>query len=268
MTEGRSYRFTHFLCREPARSVTDGLRAGGGPNPDADLFARQHSDYVAALRQLGDVTALPPLDAFPDSVFIEDAALCAAGCAIQLRPGAPSRFGEAAALRPALEDAVGEVIDLPDNGRVDGGDVLLSDNEAFIGLSARTDEAGFDALANVLSNLGYRARRVETPPEILHFKTDCGLLDSETIFSTRALAATGCFEGYRVIQAPAGEEAAANLIRVNDLVFVAAGHPKTCDLLSTRGYEIREFDISEAAKVDGGLSCMSLRFSARTTGVD
>jgi dimethylargininase len=139
--------------------------------------------------------------------------------------------------------------------------VLLSDEEAFIGLSGRTDQMGFDALARVLGDLGYRIRKVETPPSILHFKTDCGLLDSESIFASRTLAATDCFHGYQVIEAPEGEEAAANLIRVNDVVMLSAGHPKSEALLTSRGYEVRILDTSEAAKVDGGLSCMSLRFS-------
>lgn len=262
MTKGRSFRFTHFLSREPALSVVDGLRDGGAVDPDPALFASQHAAYIATLKDIGgDVTLLPALEAFPDSVFIEDPAICAAGTAVMLRPGAASRFGEAAALRPTLLDVFGAVTDLPGDGFVDGGDVLLSDEDAFIGLSARTDQAGFDALAGVLSTLGYKIRKVETPPSILHFKTDCGLLDSDTIFASQTLAATGCFSGYRVIEAPEGEESAANLIRVNDVVLVSAGHPKTEALLASHGYNIRTLDTSEAAKVDGGLSCMSLRFS-------
>ncbi len=262
MTEGRSYRFTHFLSRTPARSVVDGLRDGNGDDPNPEKFEAQHAAYVEALLASGgSVKLLPALEEFPDSVFIEDPAIVSGSTAIVLRPGAESRFGEASALRPTLVETFDTVIDLPGDGFVDGGDVLLSDDEAFIGLSARTDQAGFDALAGILSDLGYRARRVETPPEILHFKTDCGLLDSETIFSSRALAATGCFEGYRVIEAPDGEEAAANLIRVNDVVLLSAGHPKTEDLLTSQGYSVKTLDTSEAAKVDGGLSCMSLRFA-------
>ncbi|MBC8241656.1 MAG: dimethylarginine dimethylaminohydrolase, partial [Alphaproteobacteria bacterium] len=218
--------------------------------------------YVKALEDIGGpVTLLPALEQFPDSVFIEDPAICSGNTAIVLRPGAVSRFGEAAALRPTLLEIFSDVIDLPGDGFVDGGDVLLSDSEAFIGLSSRTDQAGFDALAGILGDLGYRTRKVETPPSILHFKTDCGLLDSETIFASRALAATGCFSGYRVIEAPDGEEAAANLIRVNDAVLVSAGHHKTEALLASHGYDVRSIDTSEAAKVDGGLSCMSLRYS-------
>lgn len=262
MTEGRSYKFTHFLSRTPARSIVNGLRDGDGADPNPDLFESQHEAYVEALLASGgSVKVLPALEAFPDSVFIEDPAIVSGSTAIALRPGADTRFGEAAALRPTLVETFDTVIDLPGDGFVDGGDVLLCDDEAFIGLSARTDQTGFDALAGVLGDLGYRARRVETPPSILHFKTDCGLLDSETIFSSRTLAATDCFKGYRVIETPGGEEAAANLIRINDVVLLSAGHPRTEDLLSSQGYTVKTLDTSEAAKVDGGLSCMSLRFS-------
>ena len=263
MTQGRSYTFTHAIARAPGSSVAGGLRAEDrGGDPDAAAFQSEHDAYVAALRAAGaQVTVLDPLEEFPDSVFVEDAALCLAGKAIALRPGAPSRFGETAAIRPALKAALGEVLDLPGDGFVDGGDILVSDDEAFVGLSARTDEAGYEALKSVLADLGYGIRKVHTPAEILHFKTDCGLLDSETIFATRALAATGCFEGYRVIEAPEGEEAAANLIRFNDAVFISSGYPRARDLLTDKGYKVVELSTHEAARVDGGLSCMSLRFT-------
>ena len=263
MIEGRSYKFSHAIARKPSKSVSSGLRAedrGGDPSPDA--FRSEHDSYVSALRDTGaSVTVLEPLEAFPDSVFVEDSALCVAGTAIALRPGAPSRFGETAAICPELQKSLGTVLMLPGEGIVDGGDILVTDHEALIGLSARTDNAGYEALKPVLEDLGFGVRIVQTPPEILHFKTECGLLDSETVFSTKALAATNCFDGYRIIEAPEGEEAVANLIRFNDIVFVSAGHPRTEDLLTREGYKVVALSTREAAKVDGGLSCMSLRFS-------
>lgn len=263
---GRSFSFTRAITRAPGASVVSGLRAGDGASPSLALFEREHQAYIAALRDAGvDVMVLPSLDAFPDSVFVEDAALCAGGTAILLRPGAPSRRGEADALRPALTKTFEHVIDLPGQGSIDGGDVLLGDEEAFIGRSARTDSAGQDALSIVLSDLGYRIRAVDTPTDILHFKTDCGLLDSGTIFATRRLADTGCFDGYRVITAPAGEEAAANLIRVNDHVLISAGFPQTEALLRQEGYTVTSLAISQAALIDGGLSCMSLRCNGNGT---
>ena len=217
---------------------------------------------MAALEAAGvDVTVLSALEAFPDSVFVEDAALCSGGTAITLRPGAPARRGEAAAIRPALESLFETVLDLPGGGTVDGGDVLLSDEEAFIGLSERADEKGCEALASLLEDLGYRSRRVPSPPEVLHLKSDCGLLDSETLFATRRLAASGCFSDYRVIEAPAGEEGAANLIRVNDVVLLRSGFPRTEALLRDAGFAVTTLSVDEAARVDGGLSCLSLRFA-------
>ena len=262
MSTNQSYKFTHALCRRPAASITQGLRAENIGDPDYQQFQEHHLQYVEALQQAGcHVTVLDALEAYPDSVFIEDAALCLAGTAIALRPGAKSRFGESAALMPALQTSFKRVISLPGEGYVDGGDILVTDNEVFIGLSSRTNEAGFTNISNVVESLGYTARKINTPPDILHFKTDCGLLDGQSIFATSALAATGCFDGYKVVVAPNGEEAAANLIRVNDVVMIAEGFPNTQNLLEKEGYKVVGIPNAEAAKVDGGLSCMSLRFT-------
>ena len=259
---GHSITFTHALCRAPARSVTDGLRASDHGDPNPDTFATEHAAYVAALRATGaSVTVLPALEAFPDSVFIEDPALVLKGQAIVLRPGAPSRLGEAAALRDALSANCDGVIDLVTAGFVDGGDILCSDDEVMIGLSARTNQHGADDLRPIVESLGYRLRIVQTPPEILHFKTESSLLDPETILATPALAAAGCFEDYRVITTEPGEEAIANAIRFNDTVFVSAGFPRTTETLSNAGYKVVPLETSQAALVDGGLSCMSLRYS-------
>lgn len=260
-TKDRCFRFTHAVSRKPGKSIASGLRAGEGPNPDPDAFAREHATYINFLEKSGaKVTLLPALEEFPDSVFVEDPALCAGGAAIILRPGAESRFGESEAIAPDLEKLFGSVIRL-ETGFVDGGDILLSDDEALIGLSDRTNEEGVDALRPILADRGYKTRIVRTPQGVLHFKSDCGLLDGSTIFSTALLASSGCFEGYRVIEAPQGEEAAANLIRFNDHVIMRTGFPKTKALLENEGYKVATLSADEVAKVDGGLSCMSLRIN-------
>jgi dimethylargininase len=115
-------------------------------------------------------------------------------------------------------------------------------------------------LAAIVSHWGYRLREVNVPEGVLHFKTDCSLLDAETILSTQRLGASGCFAGYRVIHTCDGEEAAANSIRFNQLVLMPAGFPRTRDRLQAQGYEVREINNSECAKLDGGMSCLSLRF--------
>lgn len=266
----RSYRFTHALTRLPGQSVTQGLRAEDTGTPDLALMRRHHADYVAALRSTGaEVIELAPLEAFPDSVFVEDTALCLAQGVVLMRPGAPSRMGEVAEMAPSLRAVFGELREIT-VGHIEGGDVVVTEREILVGRSARTDAEGIAALRAVTADWGPRVREVITPPGVLHFKTDCALLDADTILATERLAATGCFADYRVIHTAPGEEAAANVIRFNDIVLMPAGFPRTAEMLDGAGYKVVEIDNSECAKLDGGMSCLSLRFTpptqARSTG--
>ena len=258
----RSFQFTHALCRLPAKSVIQGLRAVDQGNPDPLAFATEHTAYVSALRDAGcHVTVLPADEAFPDSVFIEDPALVLNGTAIVLRPGAETRIGEAAALRPSLFQNMHSVVDLETDGFVDGGDILCTDDRVLIGLSARTTAKGAADLRPLVEAIGYTLEILQTPPEILHFKTESSLLDAETVLATPLLASSGAFRGLNVIKTAEGEAAAANAIRVNDVVFLSAGYPKTAEKLDKAGYSVHMLNTSQAALVDGGLSCMSLRYS-------
>jgi dimethylargininase len=192
-------------------------------------------------------------------MFVEDPALVFTEGAILLRPGAPSRAPETAAIAPTLHDEFDVVIDLP-SGFADGGDVLVTPAQVMIGLSARTDRAGAEALTACLAQLGRNAAIVATPADVLHLKTACSLLDDETVLCTPSLAATGIFQGFRQIVTPEGEEAAANALRVNDSVMVGAGFPRTIERLDGLGYTLVPLDASEIGKIDAGLSCMSLRW--------
>ena len=262
MREGLSYRFTEAVVRRPASCVTDGLRSVDRGAPDFTRFEAEHDGYVTALREAGlAVGILPPLQEFPDAVFIEDAALCLPEVSVILRPGAPTRTGEAEATAEALLETGHRVDRLDPGGFVDGGDILVTDRAILVGLSARTDEAGFRALARVLEGWGYAVQAAYTPDAVLHLKSDCCVLDSETILATSRLARAECFESFRVLTVPHGEEAAANSIRVNDTVLVPDGYPATAALLAAAGYAVETVAASQAALLDGGLSCMSLRFS-------
>jgi dimethylargininase len=257
----RSFRFTHAIARAPADTATAGLRAVDTGTPDLALMRAQRADYLAALREAGvEVVDLPPLAAFPDAQFVEDTALCLPEGAVVLRPGAPSRLGEAAEMAPVLRRFFDRVETVAE-GFVEGGDVLVTEREILVGRSARTDAAGIAALGRIVAAGGHRLRELVTPPGVLHFKTDCALLDSETILATRRLTASGAFAGYKVIEVPEGEEAAANAIRVNDLVIMAEGFPRTAERLGAAGYAVRAVGNSECAKLDGGMSCLSLRFA-------
>jgi dimethylargininase len=262
-TEGFSYRFTDAVMRRPGSSVVHGLRASDRGTPNVDRFLAEHKSCLQALEREGlFVEVLPADEAFPDSVFIEDAALCLPEGTVVLRPGAPSRTGEVDGLATALKALGHDIHHLDTDGFVDGGDILVTDSFILVGLSSRSDQAGYDSLAALLNGWGYEVRAVHTPENVLHFKSDCCLLDSETILATSRLAGAKCIAPFRVLTVPQGEEAAANAIRINDTVLISSGFPATAELLDRHGYRIREVPTSQAALLDGGLSCMSLRFGS------
>ena len=256
-----SHTFTHAITRRPGNSVTDGLRDTDIGAPDLATFLDHHAAYVAALRATGaTVSVLDALEPYPDACFVEDTALCLPQGAIIMRPGAPTRLGEALEMKPHL-DALYSNVETITSGYIEGGDILVTEREILVGLSARTDATGVANLTDITAKWGHKVRTVQTPPGVLHFKTDCSLLDADTILSTELLAASGCFDGYNVIHTSPGEEACANAIRFNGSVLMPAGFPRTAEKLDKAGYDITQIGNSEAAKLDGGLSCLSLRFT-------
>jgi len=262
MTLSRSvYHFNNVIVREPGRSVTQGLRAHDNGNPTYEGVKAEHDFYIAALRNAGvEVTILPALEDYPDSIFVEDPALVFTQGAILLRPGAVSRIGETAEIAPTLRAMFETVLELNGAGFADGGDVLVTPENVLIGLSARTDKVGAEALIEALGKIGRTGKIVNTPEGVLHFKTDCSLMDEETILATNRLAASGVFASYRQLIVPQGEEAGANALRVNDVVLVGADFPKTIDLLDSHGYKVVALPTTQIGKIDAGLSCMSLRW--------
>lgn len=261
----QSYTFSHAITRRPSASIIAGLRAVDTGAPDLALMQAHHADYIAALRSTGaEVVELAALEAFPDSVFVEDTALCLPKGAVVMRPGAPSRLGEALEMAPHLQALYGQVMQIEGaDSFIEGGDILTTETEILVGRSARTNAAGVAELTRLVADWGYQVREVFTPPGVLHFKTDCSLLDAETILSTKRLAESGCFDGYKVIHVAEGEEACANSIRFNDLVVMPAGFAKTRSIIEQAGYNVREIGNSECAKLDGGMSCLSLRFTPK-----
>ena len=257
-----SYQFTHAIVRQPAKSIVKGLRAVDIGSPDYDQMICDHNDYVEALVSAGvKVISLTALDKFPDGQFVEDTALCLPEAVILMRPGAPSRLGEVCEIEPQLRDLFKAVYEIEKPGHIEGGDILVAGKEILVGRSARTNENGVSQLSEIVTPLGYVMREVFTPPEILHLKTDCSLLGPYEILSTKRLQASGCFDGYSVINVADGEEAAANAIRVNDYVIMPAGFPRTKAILEEHDYKVKVINNTECAKLDGGMSCLSLRLN-------
>jgi dimethylargininase len=257
------FEFDNALVRDPAPTVVKGLTSQPGPPPEFAAVAREHALYVQALTECGlSVERLPPLEDFPDSIFVEDPALVFGDAAILLRPGAPSRLGEGAHLESALLRRFEQVLQMQ-HGFADGGDMLLTPQGMFIGLSRRTDHAGAAELGGLLQQLGISSRIVATPADTLHLKSDCSLIDDDHIVCTAGLGASGLFEGYRKLIVPDNEKQAANVLRLNDILLVGDRFPRTIDLLAGHGYKVRPIPTTNTGKLDAGLSCMSLRWKAR-----
>jgi len=263
----RVFDFNSAIVRIPGKSVVNGLRAHAGPPPVFEKVLAEHAAYVEAFRAAGvRVTVLEALEQFPDSIFVEDPALVFGEAAVLLRPGAPSRLPEAEVLAPALAERFPRLLRVSE-GHVDGGDVLVTPRGALIGLSARTDQPGAADLRRLLASMELPARVVSTPRGTLHLKSDCALVDDETVLATAELAHSGLFDGFRVLTVPEEERAAANAVRVNDVVLVRAGCPRTAELLTRHGMQVIPLPVAEIARIDAGLSCMSLRwFDPRVAG--
>ncbi|WP_104665233.1 dimethylarginine dimethylaminohydrolase family protein [Ensifer adhaerens] len=259
------YQFNNIIVRTPSQSVVNGLRADDRGNPTFEGVKAEHDAYIAAMKDAGvKVTVLPALEAFPDSIFVEDPALVFTEGAILLRPGAETRVKETPEIEPTLRAMFETVLDLPGTGFADGGDVLTTRESVMIGLSARTNKVGAEALQACLTKLGRKSEIVATPEGVLHFKTDCSLLDDETVLSTARLAKSGAFERFKQVIIPEGEEPAANALRVNDVVMVGSDFPRTIEMLDKLGYKVVPMKTTEIGKIDAGLSCMSLRWFSNT----
>ena len=261
----RVFDFNAAIVRTPGRSVVNGLRANAGPAPVFEGVIAEQQSYIAAIRAAGvQVTILDALEQFPDSIFVEDPALVFSQAAVLLRPGAPSRMAEAQELASTLAARFPEVLQL-NEGYADGGDILVTPDRVLIGLSARTNEAGAAELQRLLTSIGMTSKVVKVPRGTLHLKTDCSLVDEETILATPELASSGLLEGYRTLVVSHEERDVTNALRINDVVFIRAGYPRTLELLQKHGLEVLPLPASEIARIDAGLSCMSLRWFDRVS---
>ncbi|MGC1522569.1 MAG: arginine deiminase family protein [Steroidobacteraceae bacterium] len=233
-----------------------------------DLAFEQHARYVQALRDRGlEVIQLQPDEAHPDGTFVEDTAIVTERGAVVTRPGASSRRGEVQSVAQCLGNCFGhtQVIEAP--GTVDGGDICEADGHFLIGISARTNEQGAEQLAERLGRWGYASSIIDirAKPALLHLKSGIAHLGGALWVADGAIegdlrASKGFDRASRIVIVPPSEAYAANCVRVNDAVFVAAGYPLMHAALEARGCRVVPIDVSEFRKMDGGLSCLSLRF--------
>lgn len=254
--------FTRAIVRPPPPSFARGLTSANEGVPDLDLALAQHRAYCEALRACGlRLVELAPDAAHPDSCFVEDTAILTARGAVLTRPAAPSRQGEVAAIAPALRRYFKEVAHIEPPGTVDGGDVCDADGQFVIGLSARTNEEGASQLARILEGWGFRSSLVDIRGQraLLHLKSGMSYLGDRRMVISRELAGCAALDGYDTIEVSPAEAYAANCVAVNGRVLVAAGYPRLAATLAARGCDVVPLEMSEFRKMDGGLSCLSLR---------
>lgn len=256
--------FKNAIVRRPCRTMISGITSApelGAPDFEAAL--RQHDAYIAALESCGvAVTVLPALEEFPDSCFVEDPAVLTPHCAIITNPGAPSRKGETAHILPAVRRFYPDdrIEYIRDPGTLEGGDVMMVGNHFFVGQSARTNAEGFRQFAAILAKYGMTCSAVPLR-RVLHLKTGAVYLGDDTMLLSGEFLDFPDFARFRRLTVPSAAEAyAANNIRVNDTLIMPAGYPETEELLRNAGFSIMTVDSSEYKKIDGGLSCLSLRF--------
>jgi dimethylargininase len=282
--------FTKAIVRPPAQNFSEGLTtvgsgAGLGP-PQFERALEQHAVYCAALEQCGlTLTTLEPDPNYPDSTFVEDTAIlterfnhASTVCAVITRPGAISRRDEVIQMRAVLADFYPEVLSIQAPGTLDGGDVCQAGNHFFIGLSERTNEAGARQLADLLAPFGYSSSFVDIRKidGLLHLKSGLACLGDNRLVVAEALDDALALESQtnslryalphgratapRLVRVSSEQAYAANCIRVNDYVLVAAGYQSFEGSLRELGYQTIVLEMSEFQKMDGGLSCLSLRF--------
>ncbi|HEV7180014.1 MAG TPA: hypothetical protein VGN11_09085 [Candidatus Baltobacteraceae bacterium] len=255
--------FRRAITRRPGAHFASGLTSVNLGAPSVALALEQHAGYCEALRRCGlEVMVLEPDARFPDSTFVEDAAVVAGTRAVLTRPGAESRAGEPESIRAVLQGFFEHLDEIVAPGTLDGGDVLEAGSHYYVGISTRTNRDGAEQLAAFLRPLGLGVSFVDIRDmaTMLHLKSGVAYLGDGVFLSRMDLLTRLDVRGDAVIRVPAGEEYAANCIRVNDVVVLPAGHAQVEALLAKRGYRTVAVAMSEFRKMDGGLSCLSLRF--------
>jgi dimethylargininase len=224
---------------------------------DLDLARAQWEGYVAALHDAGWQTIeVPPADDCPDGVFVEDTVVMYGDLAVVTRPGADERKPETAATAEVLRGLGYDVVHIEAPGTLDGGDVLKHGGTVWVGLGGRTDQAGLDQLAGHLEPRG--ARVVGVPvSKVLHLKSAVTALPDGTVIGYPPLVDDpGVWPSF--LEVP--EEPGSHVVVLgDDLVLMSTSAPRTRALLEDRGLRVLAVDLTEYEKLEGCVTCLSVR---------
>jgi dimethylargininase len=253
--------FTKAIVRTPGKSLVNGLSDSKHlGTPDYSKAIIQHQQYIEALKSCGlKITVLDPCEEYPDSTFVEDVALITPKCTIMTRPGADSRRGEVTKMTKTLESQFNNLEYIESPGTIEAGDVMMVGDHYYVGLSERTNLQGAEQLIAILVRYGLKGSTVRLT-EVLHLKTGLSYLENNRLVVCGEFKNDPVFSGFEQIEIPESESYAANCIWVNDNVIIPSGYPITKQKVSATGYNVLEVDVSEFKKLDGGLSCLSLRY--------
>lgn len=252
--------FKNAIVRTPCPEMTQGLTSASLGKPNYKLALDQHSSYVEALQSCGlDVRVLEADARFPDSTFVEDVALCTPMCAIVTNPGAHTRNGEKLEMEAVLRSFYDTVECIEAPGTLDAGDVMMVGKHYYIGRSERSNSEGADQLIGILEKYGMTGSGVPLK-DMLHLKSGLSYLEQNHLLVAGEFLEHPAFEEFKRIEVRPDEAYAANSLWVNGTVLVPARFPKTLELIQEAGYRTKVLDVSEFQKLDGGLSCLSLRF--------
>ena len=253
--------FTNAIVRTPGRSIHKGISDSknlGLPNYERAII--QHQSYIDSLKKCGlDVLILEPCEEYPDSTFVEDVALITPNCTIITRPGASSRKGEVHQIESILKQKFSNIEQIEEPGTIEGGDIMMVGDHYYIGLSERTNLEGAKQIIQILNKYGMSGSTISLK-KVLHLKTGLSYLEENNLVVCGEFIAESSLERYNQIEIPEKESYAANCIWVNESVIIPKGHPTTKKRIENSGYRVLETDVSEFQKLDGGLSCLSLRY--------
>lgn len=252
--------FKHAIIRDVSKNFQNGITTAklGKPVYSTALF--QHKDYSDALEKCGlKILSLEAEEKFPDSTFVEDTAVVNEDFAIIANLGAPSRKGEEVEIKQVLEKFYDIVESIEKPGTLEGGDVLRIEEDYFVGLSQRTNKRGALQLKEILKTYGYSCSLVKLN-KVLHLKTGIAYIGDGNLIASGEFVTNPVFQDFNIINVGKEESYATNCIRVNDYILLAKGFVKIKSAILRLGYNVLELDMTEFRKLDGGLSCLSLRF--------
>jgi len=253
-------KFSQAIVRPPSKNFVQGLTEANLGLPILDKAQEQHTEYVSVLKKCGlTITVLEPDESYPDSTFVEDTAILTPNCAVITNPGAEARKGETEEIQKVLEKIFINIQKINPPGTLDGGDVMMVGSQYFIGLSQRTNQNGARQLIKILEASGLSGSTVKLK-KMLHLKSGLSYLENKNLVLSDEFFGHPEFQRFTQLQVDPEESYAANCLWINDYVLIASGFPKIKQAIKSKGYDTIELDMSEFRKLDGGLSCLSLRF--------